>query len=190
MGEPPTEAERQFDNMDLDQLREFITGDRHAPHGSMTRKVLVRMAAGHKKGRLMSLLTVVKMFARACRVTYPTSVFRHRQQQVDEEMLAVANEQAQRIAYDHRDWTSCASWRSRHDAVWVPPSLTTAVLTGTTAFRVARHWPAADLGCGCPPRRGSRAFIPTPTVAAPPHQQLDRSWGEGRCLAARYTSSR
>jgi len=45
-----TEAERQFDNMDLDQLREFITTTTgHAPHGSMTRKVLVRMAAEAQK---------------------------------------------------------------------------------------------------------------------------------------------
>ena len=45
-----TEAERAFDNMDLDQLREFITtATGHAPHGSMTRKVLVRMAAEAQK---------------------------------------------------------------------------------------------------------------------------------------------
>jgi hypothetical protein len=45
-----TEAEKAFDNMDLDQLREFITtATGHAPHGSMTRKVLVRMAAEAQK---------------------------------------------------------------------------------------------------------------------------------------------
>jgi len=51
MPEPvQTEAERQFENMDLDQLREFITtATGHAPHGSMTRKVLVRMAAEAQK---------------------------------------------------------------------------------------------------------------------------------------------
>lgn len=48
--QPATEAERQFDNMDLDQLREFITtATGHAPHGSMTRKTLVRMAAEAQK---------------------------------------------------------------------------------------------------------------------------------------------
>jgi hypothetical protein len=48
--QPATEAERQFENMDLDQLREFITtATGHAPHGSMTRKTLVRMAAEAQK---------------------------------------------------------------------------------------------------------------------------------------------
>jgi hypothetical protein len=48
--QPATEAERQFDNMDLDQLREFITtATGHAPHGSMTRKTLVRMAVEAQK---------------------------------------------------------------------------------------------------------------------------------------------
>jgi hypothetical protein len=50
LAENATEAEKAFDNMDLDQLREFITtATGHAPHGSMTRKTLVRMAAEAQK---------------------------------------------------------------------------------------------------------------------------------------------
>ena len=44
------EPEDPFANMDLDQLREFITtATGHAPHGSLGRKVLVRMASEAQK---------------------------------------------------------------------------------------------------------------------------------------------
>jgi len=40
-----TETDAQFDGMSLEQLREFITTNTgHAPHGSLNRKTLVRMA--------------------------------------------------------------------------------------------------------------------------------------------------
>jgi hypothetical protein len=40
-----TKADDQFENMTLDQLRDFITTNTgHAPHGSLNRKTLVRMA--------------------------------------------------------------------------------------------------------------------------------------------------
>jgi hypothetical protein len=40
-----SKAESQFDNMTLDMLRDFIkTNTGHAPHGSLNRKTLVRMA--------------------------------------------------------------------------------------------------------------------------------------------------
>jgi hypothetical protein len=41
----PTEAVSEFDGMTLDQLREFVTArSGHAPHGSLNRKTLTRMA--------------------------------------------------------------------------------------------------------------------------------------------------
>ena len=47
--QPPKEADKadaDFEDMDLDQLRDFITTNSgHAPHGSIGRKTLIRMAS-------------------------------------------------------------------------------------------------------------------------------------------------
>jgi hypothetical protein len=43
-------ADAEFDDMDIDQLREFITTNSgHAPHGSIGRKTLIRMASDVQK---------------------------------------------------------------------------------------------------------------------------------------------
>jgi hypothetical protein len=54
----------------------------------------------------MTLLTVVQDVCAAVGVTIPTSVFSNiTANRTMQEMLALANEMAQRIAYDTRDWT-------------------------------------------------------------------------------------
>jgi hypothetical protein len=55
----------------------------------------------------MSLLTVVRDVCAAVGVVAPTSVFSNiTANRTMQEMLALANEMAQRIAYDTRDWTA------------------------------------------------------------------------------------
>jgi hypothetical protein len=91
----------------------------------------------------MSLLTVVQDVCANVGVTYPNSVFSNiAANRSMQEMLAMANEQAQRIAYDHRDWTKLRSYAQLDgDAVWVPPQPDPmAVLTGTTAFNLPANY--------------------------------------------------
>ena len=59
-----------------------------------------------------------------------------------QEMLALANEQAQRIAYDHRDWTKLRAMAQLNgDATWAPPQPDpTAIWTGTTAFNLPANY--------------------------------------------------
>jgi hypothetical protein len=59
-----------------------------------------------------------------------------------QEMLSLANEQAQRIAYDHRDWTKLRVMAQLDgDATWVPPQPDpTASWTGTTAFTLPANY--------------------------------------------------
>ena len=78
------------------------------PHGNLQRKTLVRMAHGcaTAEGSLMTLLTVVKDVCAAVGVLQPQSVFTNiTGNRTMQEMVALANEMAQRIAYDTRDWT-------------------------------------------------------------------------------------
>ena len=65
----------QFDDMTLEQLREYIkTNTGHAPHGSLNRKTLMRMANGRPaQGDLMALLSVVKDVCAAVGVRMPDS---------------------------------------------------------------------------------------------------------------------
>jgi DNA-binding IclR family transcriptional regulator len=54
----------------------------------------------------MTLLSVVKDVCAVVGVLVPTSVFSNiTTNRTMQEMLALANEMAQRIAYDTRDWT-------------------------------------------------------------------------------------
>ena len=54
----------------------------------------------------MTLLTVVKDVCAAVGVTMPSSVFTNiTGNRTMQEMVSLANEMAQRIAYDNRDWT-------------------------------------------------------------------------------------
>jgi hypothetical protein len=91
----------------------------------------------------MTLLTVVQDVCANVGVTYPTSVFSNiAANRTMQEMLAMANEQAQRIAYDHRDWTKLRSMAQLNgDAVWVPPQPDpAAIFTGTTAFNLPANY--------------------------------------------------
>ena len=90
----------------------------------------------------MTLLSVVRDVCAVVGVLQPQSVFSNiTGNRTMQEMLALANEMAQRIAYDTRDWTMLkATQMYPGDAVLVPstpPVLPTdppQVLTGTTAF--------------------------------------------------------
>jgi hypothetical protein len=85
----------------------------------------------------MTLLTVVRDVCAVVGVELPTSVFTNlAANRTMQEMLALANEMAQRVAYDTREWTRL---RKIHtcvgDGAWVPPQPNpAAVWTGTTAF--------------------------------------------------------
>ena len=89
--------------------------------GTLNRKTLVRMARelhGRRRRHDMTLLSVVKDVCAAVGVTDAdspsfTNITGNRTMQ---EMLALANEMAQRIAYDTRDWTQLkktATYRRR-----------------------------------------------------------------------------
>jgi hypothetical protein len=90
----------------------------------------------------MTMLSVVKDVCAVVGVLQPQSVFSNiAGNRTMQEMLALANEMAQRIAYDTRDWTMLKQTQIYDgDAVLVPPTppvLPTdppQVLTGTTAF--------------------------------------------------------
>jgi len=85
----------------------------------------------------MTLLTVVRDVCAVVGVELPNSVFTNiAANRTMQEMLALANETAQRIAYDTREWTRL---RKVHtcvgDGAWVPPQPNpAAVWTGTSAF--------------------------------------------------------
>ena len=90
----------------------------------------------------MTLLSVVRDVCAVVGVLQPQSVFSSiTENRTMQEMLALANEMAQRIAYDTRDWTMLKKTQIYvGDAALVPPDpplLPTdppQVLTGTTAF--------------------------------------------------------
>jgi hypothetical protein len=99
----------------------------------------------------MSLLTVVQDVCAHVGVTYPNSVFSNiASNRSMQEMLACANEQAQRIAYDHRDWTKLRAYAQLDgDGVFVPPYPVAPateepgiihVWTGTTAFNLPANY--------------------------------------------------
>ena len=70
----------------------------------------------------MSLLTVVKDVSMMVGVALPTSVFANiASNRTMQEMVSLANEMAQRIAYDYRDWT-----KLRRMATLVGDGVTTA----------------------------------------------------------------
>ena len=87
----------------------------------------------------MSLLSVAKDVCAAVGVAYPTSVFSGiSDSRTMQEMLAVANEIAQRVAYDTRDWTRLRAVANHvGDGAVVPPA---TVMTGTTAFTLPANY--------------------------------------------------
>jgi hypothetical protein len=99
----------------------------------------------------MTLLSVIKDVCAVVGVTQPASVFSGiTGNRTMQEMLALANEMAQRIAYDNRDWTEL---RQTHfmtgDGAWVPPYPilpdteppdTVHTFTGTTAFPIPANF--------------------------------------------------
>jgi len=88
----------------------------------------------------MTILTVVKDVCAAVGVALPGSVFASlNANRTMQEMLALANEMAQRIAYDTRDWQMLMkSVTFTGDGHWVPPLPppvgVTSVWTGTSEF--------------------------------------------------------
>ena len=91
----------------------------------------------------MSLITVVRDVCAVVGVAAPTSVFAG----IDTnrtmfEMLANANEMAQRIAYDTRDWTTLrVEAVLTGDGHWVPPQPDpTAIWTGTSGFDLPANY--------------------------------------------------
>jgi len=96
----------------------------------------------------MTLLSVVKDVCAVVGVLQPQSVFSNLTgNRTMQEMLALANEMAQRIAYDTRDWTMLKQTAVyAGDATLVPPDpplLPTdppQVLTGTTAFDLPANY--------------------------------------------------
>src|SRR4051812_14814833 len=91
----------------------------------------------------MSLLTVVRSVCAAVGVTMPTSVFSNiAANRTMQEMLDLANEMAQRIAYDNRDWTKLkATCTLAGDGAFVPPPPDPAsVWTGTSAFDLPANY--------------------------------------------------
>jgi hypothetical protein len=78
----------------------------------------------------MTLLTVVKDVCATVGVQVPSTVFGGiANNRTMQEMLALANEMAQRIAYDTRDWTELSAYVALDGAQGEPPSP-----FGTTAF--------------------------------------------------------
>jgi len=99
----------------------------------------------------MTLLTVVRDVCAAVGVVMPTSVFSNiTANRTMQEMLALANEMAQRIAYDNRDWTKLkATCTLAGDGAFVPPYPippatkppdTVHVWTGTSAFDLPANY--------------------------------------------------
>ena len=85
----------------------------------------------------MTLLSVVKDVCAAVGVLVPTSVFSNiTGNRTMQEMLSLANEMAQRIAYDTRDWTKLkATCTLAGDGIFDPPPPDpTSVWVGTSAF--------------------------------------------------------
>jgi hypothetical protein len=81
----------------------------------------------------MTLLNTVKDVCSVVGVLLPTSVFNNTiDKRTMSEMVTLANEMAQRIAYDSRDWTFLRKVATfTGDAVALPPDY---LVTGTTAF--------------------------------------------------------
>jgi hypothetical protein len=91
----------------------------------------------------MTLLTVVRDVCAVVGVTLPGSVFAGVQaNRTMQEMVALANEMAQRIAYDTRDWGRLKTTHTiAGDGVFVPPQPDpAAVFTGTTAFNLPQNY--------------------------------------------------
>jgi hypothetical protein len=88
----------------------------------------------------MSLLTVVQDVCAAVGVEIPTTVFTSiANNRTMQEMVALANEMAQRIAYDTREWTRLKTQVTfTGDGVLVPP--VTGVMAGTTAFALPANY--------------------------------------------------
>jgi len=91
----------------------------------------------------MTLLSVVKDVCAVVGVTIPSAVIPGiTGNRTMQEMLSLANEMAQRIAYDNRDWTEL---RQTHtmvgDGAYVPPPPDpTGVFIGTTAFPIPANF--------------------------------------------------
>src|SRR6478752_2305487 len=91
----------------------------------------------------MTLLTVVRDVCSAVGVVMPTSVFSNiTANRTMQEMLALANEMAQRIAYDTRDWTKLkATCTLPGNGAFVPPPPDPAsAWTGTSAFDLPANY--------------------------------------------------
>jgi hypothetical protein len=95
----------------------------------------------------MTLLSVVKDVCAVVGVAVPQSVFSNiTGNRTMQEMLALANEMAQRIAYDNRDWTVLRAMATMTgDAVWtgIPASSLPADqvwVGGTTAFSLPANF--------------------------------------------------
>lgn len=91
----------------------------------------------------MSLLTVVKDVCATVGVQVPQTVFGGiANNRTMQEMLALANEMGQRIAYDTRDWTALKAIATfTGDGAFVPPQPDPlAVWTGTTAFALPANY--------------------------------------------------
>jgi len=91
----------------------------------------------------MALLQVVRDVCAVVGVTQPASVFSGiTGNRTMQEMLALANEMAQRIAYDNIDWTELRLTNTMvGDGAYVPPQPDPlAVWTGTAAFPIPANF--------------------------------------------------
>jgi len=91
----------------------------------------------------MTLLSVVKDVCATVGVALPQSVFSNLTgNRTMQEMLSLANEMAQRIAYDSRDWTKLRALATlTGDGQWVPPQPDPlAVWAGTSAFNLPANF--------------------------------------------------
>jgi len=90
----------------------------------------------------MTILTVVRDVCATVGVTMPPSVFANLTgNRTMTEMVSLANEVAQRIAYDYRDWTKLkATATITGDGVVIPPPGGDGIVHGTEAFPLPANY--------------------------------------------------
>jgi len=85
----------------------------------------------------MTLLSVIKDVCATVGVVVPTSIFSNiTANRTMQEMLSLANEMAQRISYDYRDWTALKAVATFPGATYVDP------IDGLTKLQTAFNLPA------------------------------------------------
>ena len=111
------EPSNEFDGMTDEQLREHIkslTGV-DAERQSVTADAAAHGAGAKGQRRGMSILSVVKDVCFAVGLNPPSSMFASSvQPRTQAELLSLANEMAQRIAYDVREWTALKAIATLH----------------------------------------------------------------------------